>query len=489
MQRYRIGRIEGVWTNFLPPIQGGQFRRLEDGDDNQVDGLHDKVLAAKDATKDCPSSDSESRSPSPMFDSDSETHRRGLLRSRPSSTGSLSSASEEMAQDGMGHLDILTKKEISLDLDRYPSLDQATQQHIIQKYRALGEKIEAEGLYNCNYGAYAIEGARYATLFALSMVFLQWRWYALSAFFLGCFWHQLTFTAHDAGHLAITHDYQTDTVIGIVFADFLGGLSLGWWKRSHNVHHIVTNSPEHDPDIAHLPVFAISHRFLQSVKSSYYNRVLKYDAVSKTLLLVQHKTYYFLLLFGRFNLYRLSWEHLLLGPRPKKGAAAWHPWLELVGQLFYWYWYGYLILYRGVETGRDRLVYVLISHIAVSPVHLQIVLSHFAMSTADLGVEESFAQKMLRTTMDVECPEWLDFIHGGLQFQAVHHLFPRIPRHNLRKTQRLVQEFCAEVGIPYALYGFVQGNERVIGKLADVARQVVILAKCQKYLAEGGDHH
>ena len=89
--------------------------------------------------------------------------------------------------------------------------------------------------------------------------------------------------------------------------------------------------------------------------------------------------------------------------------------------------------------------------------------------------------------MDIDCPQWLDFFHGGLQFQVVHHLFPRMPRHNLRRTQKLVQEFCADVGIPFALYGFVDGSKQVIGKLDEVARQVAILAKCQKALAEKGD--
>ncbi|CRK27402.1 hypothetical protein BN1723_018302, partial [Verticillium longisporum] len=118
-----------------------------------------------------------------------------------------------------------------------------------------------------------------------------------------------------------------------------------------------------------------------------------------------------------------------------------------------------------------------------APLHIQITLSHFAMSTADLGPAESFPQKMLRTTMDVDCPTWLDFFHGGLQFQAIHHLYPRIPRHNLRRTQKLVQEFCVDVGIPYALYGFVDGNKTVIGKLAEVSRQAAILAECQKHVA------
>lgn len=114
------------------------------------------------------------------------------------------------------------------------------------------------------------------------------------------------------------------------------------------------------------------------------------------------------------------------------------------------------------------------------------------MSTVELGPQESFPQKQLRTTMDIDCPEWLDFFHGGLQFQVIHHLFPRVPRHNLRATQKLVQKFCDEVNIPYVLYGFAGGNQQVIGRLAEVSRQAAILAKCQKSIQNGnlaGHHH
>lgn len=133
-----------------------------------------------------------------------------------------------------------------------------------------------------------------------------------------------------------------------------------------------------------------------------------------------------------------------------------------------------------------RLIFVMVSHVTVLPLHVQITLLHFAMSTVDLGPQESFPQKMLRTTMDVDCPSWLDFFHGGLQFHVIHQLFPRIPRHNLRRAQNLVQEFCNDVGIPYALYGFVEGNEKVIGALEKVSRQSAISAKCQKEVASRG---
>jgi delta8-fatty-acid desaturase len=500
MDKYRVGRIEGCWKNFLPPIQGGKFRpRVGEGEEEREEE-YDANRAMQQMKEDATASpsDASSRSPSPTFDTDDAAPGSGLRNRKPGiarsgSASSLSSVDDETTTapaDGMAHLDVLTRKALKLDLAKYPSPDPATQDAIVDKYRRLHERIKAEGLYNCNYWAYAVEMSRYTLLAGLMLLCLRWQWYVASAFFLGCLWHQLVFTVHDAGHMGITHNFQVDTVIGILIADFIGGLSIGWWKRNHNVHHIITNSPEHDPDIQHMPFLAVSHRLLGSLRSTYYEHVMRYDAVARVMIALQHRLYYVLMLFGRFNLYRLSWMHLLAGQGPRKGAAAWHRWLEIAGQLFFWAWFGYGILYRAIDSNRDRVLFVLVSHLVTTPVHVQITLSHFAMSTADLGVDESFPQKMLRTTMDVDCPAWLDFFHGGLQFQAVHHLFPRIPRHNLRKTRRLVQEFCDDVGIPYALYGFVDGNKQVIGRLADVARQAAILAKCQSVMmAEGGAGH
>jgi delta8-fatty-acid desaturase len=160
----------------------------------------------------------------------------------------------------------------------------------------------------------------------------------------------------------------------------------------------------------------------------------------------------------------------------------------MAGQIFFWYWFGYLVMYKSVQGGWNRFIFLMVSHIVTSPVHVQITLSHFAMSTSELGPAESFPQRMLRTTMDVDCPPWLDFVHGGLQFQVIHHLYPRVPRHNLRRIQKLVIEFCDEVKIPYAIYGFVEGNKHVISKLEHIARQAAILAECQKTMAKSKDY-
>lgn len=488
MKAYQIGRTEGQWINFVPPIQGGKFR----GQDESIGVSGDSAFNSPRGGDG--SSSQTSADPSPVFepaDQQTSIRRRNAgnsTLSRTSSTSSISSVSLEDSHkpSKMSLMDARTQREIEIDKAKYPPLDSATQARIVQKYRRLHEKIQAENLFQCRYTSYAIECVRYTFFFVMFALFLKWGWYIPSALFLGCFWHQLAFTVHDAGHMGITHDFTIDSLIGMIVADYMGGLSVGWWKYNHNVHHLVTNSPEHDPDIEHMPFFAISHRFFESLFSSYYERVMTYDVFAKFMIRYQNYLYYPLLCFGRFNLYRLSWAYLLLGQGPRKGPAWWHRYFEIAGQVFFWTWYGYGIVYKCIPSGWNRFVFVMISHIITMPLHVQITLSHFAMSTTDLGTAESFPQKMLRTTMDVDCPQWLDFFHGGLQFQAVHHLFPRMPRHNLRRAQKLVQEFCNEVDIPYALYGFIEGNKEVIGRLGDVGRQVVILAECQRTIVENG---
>lgn len=487
MTRYRIGRIEGTWKNFVAPIQGGVFRTGASMGHVNAHGADSDDGQRADFGKENDSSTQGSRSPSPVFDIDGQTPRQRVTDSSRRASSASSQSTTEAELDGMSYLDSITRQHINIDLDKYPAPEPETQARILVKYRELHQRVIDLGLYECGSMAYAVDCCRYLGLFLAMLVCLRYDQYALGGLALGLMWHQLVFAAHDAGHMGITHKYHVDSVIAIIIADFIGGLSMGWWKRNHNIHHIVTNAPEHDPDIEHMPLFAVSHRLLGNLRSTYYERIMEYDAAAKFFLRIQSWTYYPLLALGRFNLYMLSWDYLLTNKGPKKGPGAWHRWLELAGQVFFWTWFGYGVLYKTIPDNWSRFVFVMVSHIASSPLHVQIVLSHFAMSTADLGPDESFAQRMLRTTMDVDCPEWLDFFHGGLQFQVIHHLFPRMPRHNLRRAQKFVQEFCNDVGIPYALYGFADGNKQVIGRLSEVSRQAAILAKCQRVVAQSGD--
>ena len=119
----------------------------------------------------------------------------------------------------------------------------------------------------------------------------------------------------------------------------------------------------------------------------------------------------------------------------------------------------------------------------------QIVLSHFARSTDDLGPKESFVHRQLRTTTDVICPDSLAFLHGGLHLQVTHHLFPRLPRHNLRAASFLVKEFATAEGLEYAEFGFIHGNGEVLSVLKNVAEQAKVIGVVADANAKKGHFH
>ncbi|UKZ78479.1 hypothetical protein TrVFT333_006219 [Trichoderma virens FT-333] len=508
MAAYRIGRKPmGPWISKTPPIRGGIFRKSSLHTEPEIPDMSISDPESNSDTDDSseelsssstPYSVSQCSSPSlPGIDGPGTgipglslgLGQKGLRRRIASSSASSVSAAAPPTKCPIKYTDWAVQQGVEKGLRDYPSVDPMVQQGVVNRYRALHQQIRDEGLYNCRYVEYGKEMLRYTTLFMCFLFALRHGWYMTSAVFLGLFWHQIMFTAHDAGHLAITQIFMVDTLIGMFIADFCCGLSIGWWKSSHNVHHLITNQPEHDPDIQNVPLFATCPSFFRSLRSTYYNFVFVWDAVADALIPYQKYTYYPIMGIARFNLYLLSWLHLLSGKSSSLGSTkAW--WIRPTEITFcagYWFFFGYCLLWRSLPTWTIRVAFVLVSHIVTMPLHVQITLSHWGMSTSDLGETESFAQRQLRTTMDVDCPAWLDFIHGGLQFQAVHHLFPRMPRHNLRRAQTLVKEFCADTGIPYSILGFVDGNRTVLGRLDEVSEQLNMMLSCQKYMAETGE--
>lgn len=458
MKGFSIGCINQStpWVNRIPPIQGG-YTNID------VEEFEDEGIVM-----DGSSDSSDSDAPDVRTRKKNET----VSRQAPISKANPLALHEQM--------------EIARDLAKYPSLDSATQSNIQTKYRQLAAKLEREGYYQCYYMDYAQEALRWLFFACLSAALFRLQWYKCSAVFLGIFWHQVTFAVHDAGHTGVTHSHLGDGLGAATIASFVGGLSVGWWKRNHNVHHLVTNQPEHDPDIQHMPIFAITPRLLSDLSSTYYEKVMAYDLAARFLVKAQRISFYPIMLFGRFNLYRLSYDHLICNRGPKSTQSQLLRFYEIIGICFFLYWFGYQTV-GSIPSVSTRVWFVLISHWVTAPLHVQITLSHFAMSTASLGPQECFAQQQLRTTMDVDCPPSLDWVHGGLQFQAIHHLFPRIPRHRLREVQPFVRQFADEVGIEYKVYGFSEGNAVVLGRLAEVSKQARILADCAEAMREQGD--
>ncbi|OJD32090.1 fatty acid desaturase [Diplodia corticola] len=518
MKAYRIGRVNQPWTNLEPPIRAAQAPAaphrnapdttttttptitVADADDTTSESNDDAAsifshkldpLSSSNSSVGLSDAEPDSCTPSkpcgdvsdaPKTAPAGDCRRRNVATAKPQQalfpTENLSRTTYTAA---------LEQKEIADGIRNYPSLDPATQQSIRAEYDALHRLVQEKGLYKCRYSQYGKEMIRYSALFSLFAYFLAKEWYLTSAVFLGLFWQQIMFSAHDAGHRGITGNFVVDTVIGAFVADFCCGLSIGWWKSSHNVHHLITNMPEHDPDIQNIPLFSTSPTYFKSIRSTFYNFTFYWDKAADLVVPFQKYTYYPVMALARFNLYLLSWLHLVSPRAAQLGSAWWTRWLEVAFMGCYWALFGYALVWRTLPDWPTRVAFVLTSHMITMLLHVQITLSHWGMPTADLGPTESFAQRQLRTTMDVDCPEWLDFLHGGLQFQAVHHLFPRMPRHNLRAAQVLVREFCAKTGIKYQCQGFVEGNKVVLTRLEEVAKMVETLVQCQMHMAETGE--
>ncbi|KAG6331991.1 hypothetical protein ID866_7094 [Astraeus odoratus] len=240
-------------------------------------------------------------------------------------------------------------------------------------YKELHKRIIKAGLYKTRYfTGYGPEIARYVLLAALSAYAYSNKWFITSAIFLGLLWHQLVFTVHDLGHMGVTHNWTIDRLIAIILADFIGGLSVGWWVDNHNVHHLVTNHPSHDPDIEHLPFLAISTAFFSSLWSTYYKRTMTFDRFSAFMVSLQHKIFYIVLAFGRFNLYANAYSFLIRKAfdHPKARGGKWSWWLEVIGIGFFWCWFG--ILLKGCGSWQMALAYLIVSHVVTSPLHVQV---------------------------------------------------------------------------------------------------------------------
>lgn len=288
---------------------------------------------------------------------------------------------------------------------------------------------------------------------------------------MGFFFQQVAFIGHDAGHHLITHDYDTDEKIGFFVGNILTGISIGWWKRSHNAHHVVTNSVNCDPDIQHLPVFAITDKFFKPVISAYHSKTFSFDRVSKFFVSNQHVLYYLIMGVARFNLYVQSFLHIFTKCTGRKLK------LELFTLAVFWLWFSALCSL--IPSLHEKIIFIFVSHFIAGLLHVQITISHFAMATyyglpQSKYESDSFFISQMATTMNVDCYPIMDFFHGGLQFQIEHHLFPRVSRPYLRVLSQKIQKLCQKHDVTYISLNFYEANREVIGALKETAQK----AKC-----------
>ncbi|XP_073007734.1 acyl-lipid (9-3)-desaturase-like [Typha latifolia] len=281
---------------------------------------------------------------------------------------------------------------------------------------------------------------------------------------MGFLWIQSGWMGHDSGHYMITKNARINRFLQVLSGNCLTGISIAWWKRTHNAHHIACNSLEFDPDLQHMPVFAVSSRLFGSLTSYFYERKMNFDAVARFLVSYQHWTFYPVMCFARFNLFGQS-IFLLLSKKKVPNRLQ-----EIIGVSIFWAWYSLLL--SCLPNWGERVMFVVASFVVTGIQHIQFCLNHFSSSvyTGPPRGNDWF-EKQTMGSLDISCPPWMDWFHGGLQFQIEHHLFPRLPRCHLRKISPFVKELCKKHNLSYSSASFWEANVMTIGTLRTAALQ------------------
>ena len=349
-------------------------------------------------------------------------------------------------------------------------MDDATTRQYVDRplsmeFRKLHARMVREKLLETHWSYYFVVYSSIFLWFALAFASL---WFhgdtllgcAISGILIAIFWHQSAGIMHDTGHNAISQNRHVDTWVGIVFSNMFTGISIGWWKTSHFVHHLVTNDPEHDPHIQMLPFIAISTRFFESLYSTYHKRILPFDRFAQFMVQFQHLVYIPLMSLARYVMYKDTFVYL---QRKERGWKS-----ETFAIACYWCYFFSMIFFL-IPDNRLRIFYFFWPNLIMVILLLQLYVSHNHMSTESMGEQEEYLPYQLRTTIDFWCPKGFDFLHCGLQFQIAHHLFPRMPRHNLRPATEIIKKFCQKHNLTYTHMGFIEGNVKLLKHMREIA--------------------
>jgi fatty acid desaturase len=96
--------------------------------------------------------------------------------------------------------------------------------------------------------------------------------------------------------------------------------------------------------------------------------------------------------------------------------------------------------------------------------------NHKGMPILDTAGRSDFLRRQVLTSRSVRGGWLTDLALGGLNYQIEHHLFPSMPRPNLRRAQALIEAFCRQRGLPYCQASLVGSYAQALRHLNTVGR-------------------
>ena len=325
-------------------------------------------------------------------------------------------------------------------------------------YARLCRLVRSAGLLRRRRVAYSVQIGATLALFAATCFAIFWlanSWYQLlAAVVLGIAFTQVAFLGHDGGHQQVFTRRRANDVLGHVMGDLLVGLSYGWWVDKHNRHHANPNKEGHDPDIGDgVLVFTTGQ---VAARTGAFGR-----AITRR----QAWLFFPLLTLEGLNLHVASVRSLLPGAeRSSRGGRRSTEALLL-------------ILHATVYVGALLLLMSPLKALAFAAIHQAVfglymgcsfAPNHKGMPTLGPDDQMDFLRRQVLTSRNVRGGVFTDVLLGGLNYQIEHHLFPSMPRHSLRRAQRLVRGYCADLHIAYAETSLVGSYVTVLRYLDDL---------------------
>jgi fatty acid desaturase len=320
------------------------------------------------------------------------------------------------------------------------------------EYTQLSRQIKRAGLLDRRRGWYAARIAINLALLAAGWVIFavlgeSW-WQLVIGAYLAVVFTQLAFVGHDAGHRQIFRSRRANDRVGLLHANLLAGISFGWWVPKHNAHHSNPNHEDLDPDIS---ITALA--FTADQASSRHGLVR---------LVARHQGWLF------FPLLLLEAVHLHLAS--SKAILRGHGRANLVeGLLLGAHVAGYVTALVLVLSPLQAVAFVVVQQ-GLFGLYLGCAFApnHKGMPTLTAADELDFLRRQVLTSRNVRGSWLVDWLLGGLNYQIEHHLFPNMPRPNLRCAQPLIRAFCQDHGLPYTEASLVGSYAQAVRHLHTV---------------------
>jgi fatty acid desaturase len=300
------------------------------------------------------------------------------------------------------------------------------------EYAELSRQVKQAGLLELRSAYYAWKIALTVGMLAAgwtAFVVVGDSWWQLAvAAFLAVAFTQIGFLGHDVGHRQVFSTRRASYVAGILLGSLGIGLSYGWWVGKHNRHHAHPNQEDADPDIA---ISVLAFTSAQARASRGAGR-----------LVVRYQAYLFfpMLLLEAVSLHVASVKALTR----RAGRRSWERALITIHAV------SYLTVVFLVLSPVKAVMFMIVEQ-GLFGLYLgcSFAPNHKGMPVLDVGDRSDFLRRQVLTSRNVRGGWLTDFALGGLNYQIEHHLFPSMPRPNLRRSQAMVEGFCRQRGIPY----------------------------------------